>query len=101
MTPTPSSHLWLYEGVTEWASDLMQYRNGSVDLDFLFGELERKAEVGSWYDPSFSMTDISEQSYTVAGQGQYANIYYKGAIIAGLLDIRLYNYLKERMDFAS
>lgn len=89
VTPTPSAHLWLYEGVTEWASDMMQYRNGSTSLSFLFGELKRKAQVGSWYDPDFSLTRLSLESYTPAGQGQYANIYYRGAMIATLLDIRL------------
>jgi len=87
--PTPSAHLWLYEGVTEWASDFMQYRNGSMSLENLFAQLEIKIDRNGWYDPEYSLTDISLNSYTPEGNAQFVNIYYRGAFIACLLDIRL------------
>ncbi len=31
--PTSSEHIWLYEGVTEWASDIMQMRGGLIGTD--------------------------------------------------------------------
>lgn len=87
--PIPSQHLWLYEGVTEWASDFMQFRNGSMTLDVLLGELKRKLEVNASYDPSYSLVDISTQSYTKEGNSQFINIYHRGAFVISLLDIRL------------
>ncbi|MEO9965477.1 MAG: peptidase [Reichenbachiella sp.] len=87
--PTPSQHLWLYEGVTEWASDFMQYRNGSMSQTTLFSELGRKVEVNSFFDEDFSLVDISTQSYTPSGGEQFVNIYNRGAFIISLLDIRL------------
>lgn len=87
--PTPSQHLWLYEGVTEWASDFMQYRNGSMTLNTLLSEMGRKVEVNSFFDPEFSLVEISTESYTSAGGEQFVNIYNRGAFIISLLDIRL------------
>ena len=30
--PTASEHIWLYEGVTEWSSDIMQMRAGLISI---------------------------------------------------------------------
>ncbi|MEO9806179.1 MAG: peptidase [Reichenbachiella sp.] len=87
--PTPSQHLWLYEGVTEWASDFMQFRNGSMSLDELLSQMGRKVEVDSFFDPEFSLVEISTESYTTEGGEQFVNIYNRGAFIISLLDIRL------------
>lgn len=87
--PTPSQHLWLYEGVTEWASDFMQYRNGSMTLDQLLYQLGRKMYIDSQFDATFSLQDISTEAYTVDGGAQFGNIYNRGAFVVSLLDIRL------------
>ena len=87
--PTPSEHLWLYEGVTEWASDLMQYRYGMIDLDEMFARLQEKLFINTRYDTAYSLSKLSLTSYTDEGQKQYGNIYQRGALVAGLLDIRL------------
>ncbi len=87
--PTASEHLWLYEGTTEWASDLMQLRDGMIDLDAFFAELQQKLFVDSRYDSTYSLSKLSLTSYTPEGQKQYGNIYMRGALVAGLLDIRL------------
>lgn len=87
--PTPSQHLWLYEGVTEWASDYMQYRNGSMNLSRLLSEMGRKLEVNSFFDENFSLVEISTESYTQDGGEEFVNIYNRGAFIISLLDIRL------------
>jgi predicted metalloprotease with PDZ domain len=87
--PEPSQHLWLYEGVTEWASDFMQFRNGSMPLDELLYEMSRKVTVDQNFDQNYSLTDISNFSYTIAGGSQFSNVYYRGAFVASLLDIRL------------
>ena len=87
--PTPSEHLWLYEGVTEWASDFMQFRNGSMNIDELFNQFSIKIEKDTEYDPTYSLSQISLTSYTPAGGSQFGNIYNRGSMTATLLDIRL------------
>lgn len=89
-TPTPSMHLWLYEGVTEWASDKMQQEAGLMTLDAYLGEIARKARNDrEHFDSTYSLTKIAETSFTPAGAEQYSNIYERGALVAALLDIRL------------
>ena len=88
--PTPSEHLWLYEGVTEWASHKMQLNYSIKTLEEYFKELRQKVAVDErYYDKEFSLSKISLTSYTPEGQKQYGNIYMRGALVAGLLDIRL------------
>ncbi|WP_299463542.1 peptidase [uncultured Microscilla sp.] len=88
--PTPSEHLWLYEGTTEWASHIMQLRYGLINLDDYFKVLHRKVLVDNkYYDANYSLSKLSMTSFTKKGQRQYGNVYMRGALVAGLLDIRL------------
>ena len=88
--PVPSRHLWLYEGVTEWASQKMRLEGGLETLESYLDELAAKARRDrEQYDTTYSLTDLARTSYTAAGARQYANIYMRGALVAGLLDIRL------------
>ncbi|MEQ8927666.1 MAG: peptidase [Fulvivirga sp.] len=87
--PTPSIHLWLYEGVTEWASDIMQLRGNLLSLEGLLAEYRQKLLYNDYFDPTYSLQDLALTSFTPKGAQQYGNIYQKGAIIAALLDIRL------------
>jgi predicted metalloprotease with PDZ domain len=41
------------------------------------------------FDSSYSLRELSLTSYSDSGQKQYGNIYMRGALAAGLLDIRL------------
>jgi predicted metalloprotease with PDZ domain len=86
-TPTASQHLWLYEGVTVWAADLMQYRNGSISIDDLLTILHFKLVSPLWYPGD--LTSLTEMSLGVF-KGQSPSLaYYKGMIVAALLDIKL------------
>ena len=88
--PTPSQHLWLYEGTTEWASDVMQMRSGLIDVEaYLRRQVEKIQTDRAYFDPSYSLRKLALTSYTDEGQRQYGNIYMRGAVVAGLLDIRL------------
>ena len=88
--PTPSEHLWLYEGTTEWASHVMQLRYNIIDLNDYLKMLRRKVFIDTrYYDSSYSLSKLSMTSFTKKGQRQYGNIYMRGALVAGLLDIRL------------
>ncbi|SFE93534.1 M61 family metallopeptidase [Spirosoma endophyticum] len=89
VTPTPSEHLWLYEGVTEWASDAMQLRGQIMDLPTYLDELSQKIDYDKSLDTTYSLSKLGLTCYTNEGQRQYGNIYARGALVAGLLDIRL------------
>lgn len=90
VTPVPSEHLWLYEGTTEWASHMMLFQDGLIDTDAYLMMLKDKISTDkSFYDANYSLVDLALNSYTEQGQMQYGNIYMRGALIAGLLDLKL------------
>lgn len=91
VSPTPSLHLWLYEGVTEWASNMLLYRGGVISLeDYLVTGITQKLYIADkYYDASWSLKRLADESFTTVGAKQYGNIYMKGSLVAGLLDIRL------------
>ncbi|GAB3889163.1 peptidase M61 [Spirosoma agri] len=89
VTPTPSQHLWLYEGVTEWANGAMRLRGGLTDLSAYCTELSQKVKIDQQLDTTYSLQKLALTCYTPEGQKQYGNIYNRGALVAGLLDIRL------------
>ena len=84
---TMSQHIWLYEGVTEWASDILQLRDYLISLDEYLADTKTKLIINDNYDPTISLVDLSLNS--TERQDQYGNIYQKGAIVGCLLDIRL------------
>ena len=89
-TPVPSEHLWLYEGLTEWASEKMQLDGGLRTLDDYLKAVASKARTDRMrYDSTCSLSCLAATSFTAAGARQYGNIYQRGAVVAGLLDIRL------------
>jgi len=92
VTPTPSVHLWLYEGVTEWASNILLYRGGVVSEEhYLQNSIAQKILVDEkYFNTTWSLKKLSDESFK-GGEGaqQYGNIYFRGSLVAGLLDIRL------------
>jgi predicted metalloprotease with PDZ domain len=89
VTPTPSEHLWLYEGVTEWANTMMRLRGGLIDLPEYCTEMSQKVQVDKQLDSTYSLVKLGLTCYTPEGQRQYINIYNRGALVGALLDIRL------------
>lgn len=89
--PTPSVHLWLYEGVTEWASNILLYRAGELPLEeYLMGSVRQKILVNQQvFNSDWSLKKLAEESFNAEGSKQYGNIYFKGSLIGNLLDIRL------------
>ena len=84
-----SKHLWLYEGVTEYASDHIQVRQNLIPApEFLNRLAEKINNSKSNYIDTLAFTELSEYA---AGKysDQYGNVYEKGALIAALLDIKL------------
>ena len=90
VTPVPSQHLWLYEGTTEWAAHAMQLRAGLKSLDDYLAKVIQKMKIDRGnFDSTYSLRELALTSYSDSGQAQYINIYMRGALTAGLLDIRL------------
>ncbi|MDN5201813.1 peptidase M61 [Fulvivirgaceae bacterium BMA10] len=87
--PKMSQHLWLYEGVTEYFSDLVQIKYDIIDLDQYVSKLSEKMSNASFaFNDTLSFTDLSK--YTIDKYpDQYGNVYEKGALIAMTLDIKL------------
>ena len=89
-TPVPSRHLWLYEGATEWAANKMQLESGlKTPPEYLSAMLQKARMDRFGFDTTWSMQKIALASYSDSGQRQYPNVYQRGALVAGLLDIRL------------
>jgi len=87
--PTASQHTWLYEGVTEWASDIMQLRGGIMSIEEYLGRMSEKLTVNERFRQDVSLTELSKQVYDEVITMQFLNFYNKGAVTAAMLDIRL------------
>ena len=87
--PTASQHTWLYEGVTEWASDIMQLRSGLISIEQYLERISEKLTINDRFRQDISLTDLSKQVYDEVITMQFLNFYNKGAVTAALLDIRL------------
>lgn len=87
--PTASEHLWLYEGVTEWESDIVQLRGGMITTDEYLKKLSRKITHSEGFNQDLSLTELSLDVYSDVITMQFLNIYEKGAVTAAMLDIRL------------
>lgn len=85
--PVMSKHLWFYEGVTEWASDILQLRDYIMSIDDYLLQVRQKLNVNDNFDQSLSLTKLGVES--TERQTEYFNIYNKGSVVATLLDIRL------------
>lgn len=84
-----SRHLWLYEGVTEYASDHIQVQYNIIPVQEYLNRLAEKINNSkNNYNDELPFTELSEKA---AGEhsDQYGNVYEKGALIAAMLDIRL------------
>jgi len=87
--PLASEHVWLYEGTTEWVAHIAQLRSGLIDLDTYLARLSGKMQADEQFDKDFSLSRLSLESYSAKGQREWGNIYQRGALVAGLLDLSL------------
>jgi predicted metalloprotease with PDZ domain len=78
--PDMSQHLWLYEGVTE-------LRDTLITPEQYLDALKDKLFANESFRQDLSLTDLGINCTMLPDQ--YPNIYMKGALVAGLLDIRL------------
>jgi len=89
-TPQMSEHLWLYEGMTEYAAHHAQAKGGITNVDVLLNTMLRKYENSiEEYNDTMSFTWMSKNVLNEKVHKQYNNVYEKGAVIGMCLDILL------------
>jgi len=90
--PTMSEHLWLYEGLTEYAAHHMQVKTGLIEFDDFFNVMIDKMQNSREnYNDTVPFTVMSKYVLDKYKK-QYNNVYEKGALIGMCLDIMLRYY---------
>ncbi len=93
INPKMSEHLWLYEGMTEYAAHHAQVKAGIIDIDAFLKTMMSKYESSlEVYNDTMSFTYMSKNVLTDKIHSQYGNVYEKGALIGMCLDIYLRYY---------
>ncbi|WP_426479264.1 hypothetical protein ACP3T3_07375 [Chryseobacterium sp. CBSDS_008] len=87
LNPVMSKHLWLYEGMTEYATIHMPIKQKMISLEDFEKSLEEKIKGMKEFDNKLSFTEISKNA--MERQDQYMNFYMKGALLGLCLGIRL------------
>jgi len=85
--PKMSKHLWMYEGVTEYFSNLFQINQGLIDEEEFYKRISEKIENASKMDDTMPFTTMSANVLTNPYKDQYLNVYEKGALIGMCIDI--------------
>ncbi|GAB3176138.1 M61 family metallopeptidase [Telluribacter humicola] len=89
INPRMSQHLWLYEGLTEYAAHHAQLQAGIIDLETYLNRQEEKIETArTRFNDSLSFTEMS-RNVLETYKDEYSNVYQKGALIGLALDLRL------------
>ncbi|MGB0521514.1 MAG: peptidase M61 [Flammeovirgaceae bacterium] len=88
IAPKMSKHLWLYEGVVEYFSGLMQVQYQLISPKDYFDALRDKIFEANTYKQDVPFTEISEQCLDKYAD-EYGNVYEKGALIGLCLDLLL------------
>jgi|GEM_PF-783193 len=84
----PSGHLWFFEGVTEWASDMLQVHAGLKEMGHYLGrDFRDKLFQEDFFPGSVSLYKMSRQRQRK--QNDYLSVYSRGALVAALFDIHL------------
>lgn len=86
--PEMSKHLWLYEGITEYTSHLVQVRDGLISVEDFVDIMEGKMEGADAYNSDLPMTVVSEHVLEIF-EDQYQNVYQKGALVGMALDLHM------------
>lgn len=89
INPQMSRHLWMYEGLTEYAAHHAQLQAGIIDLTTYLDRQEEKIENSrTRYNDALSFTEMS-RNVLETYKDEYQNVYEKGALIGLALDLRL------------
>jgi len=92
ISPKMSAHLWLYEGLTEYAAHHVQLKYGLIDDDEFMTTFYGKHKTSTRrYKDNLAFTEMSKKCLDEHKE-QYGNVYEKGALIGMCLDILLLDY---------
>ena len=89
--PEMSQNLWLYEGMTEYAANHVQLKEGMISFeDFLKNMRSKVKRSKEAFNDTLPFTVMSKGCLGEY-EDQYLNVYEKGALIGLCLDIQLRN----------
>ncbi len=89
INPKMSRHLWLYEGLTEYAAHHAQLQAGIIDLKTYLERQATKIEnARTRHNDTLSFTAMSQEVLDTY-KDEYGNVYEKGALIGLSLDLKL------------
>ncbi len=86
--PKMSKHLWMYEGLTEYAAGHMQMKHGLIEMPLYLNMLREKVLFMKGQMDNLPFTEMSAQVLDKY-KDQYQNVYNKGALIGLCLDVKL------------
>ncbi|MGY0035052.1 M61 family metallopeptidase [Pedobacter sp. NJ-S-72] len=86
--PKNPEHLWMYEGLTEYAAHHMQVKYGLIDFAEYLKVQTDKLDNAMRYNDTLAFTTMSKGVLDTY-EKQYGNVYEKGALIGLCLDIKL------------
>ena len=86
--PKMSKHLWMYEGLTEYAAGHMQIKHGLIEMPLYLSMLREKIQFMKGQMDNLPFTEMSAEVLDKY-KDQYQNVYNKGALIGLCLDIKL------------
>jgi len=87
--PRMSEHLWLYEGLTEYAAHHMQVKYGLTDVNQFMATIQEKWQtMHMQFNNDIPFTQMSKKVLDTY-KDQYSNVYQKGALLGFGLDLLL------------
>lgn len=98
MKPKMSKHLWLYEGVVEYMAQHMQVKYALVSVEDFMEVLGNKVRSSKRYKQDISLAKLSKFCLKPDYIKQYNNIYFKGAMLAACLDLKLLTLSEGKYD---
>lgn len=99
--PEMSQHLWLYEGVTEYASHHVQAKYGLYDVATFLSEMKSKMVNQERYNVDIPYTEFSENILKPENKDRYGDVYNGGALIAMCLDLTIIKSTAGKKDLQS
>ena len=99
--PRMSRHLWLYEGVTEYASQHVQVKYGLYDLEDFLNEMGNKMNQQEQYNVDIPYTEFSKNILDPVNERRYGDVYAGGALIAWCLDLTIIESTNDEKDLQS
>jgi len=99
--PNMSKHLWLYEGVTEYLSDMVLLKGKLIDPgSYLNYDLRMKILISNQYPDDMVFTEMSEKIFEEPYKSQFIQVYNRGAILAMILDLEIIRLTEGKLNLS-